>query len=192
MIKYVDFDLLTIIIFFTIYVPIFCILRWKMKKSNSYLIISTILYIYLCGVLSYTQFPILISNNIDYDVMKNVNYIPILTLSASDIKTSLLNVVLTIPFGFLVSILKKQSAKTIAGYGVLFGIIVEGIQFIVGRFIGFNMRVIDINDIIFNFIGVYIGFISYRICRNIFVKIMKVYSIESNEFFECCLFNKDK
>lgn len=66
MIKVIDFDLLAVILLFLIYIPIFIILCRKMKKSKSYLILVSVLYVYIGGVLNYTQFPIIVGAKIEY------------------------------------------------------------------------------------------------------------------------------
>lgn len=190
MITVIDFDLLTVILLFLIYIPIFVVLRCKMKKSKPYLIVVSVFYVYICEVINYTQFPIIISDEMEYNILKNLNYVPFLHLSSSDISTSILNVILSIPFGFFVTILKRQTIRKTALFGVSFGAIIEGFQFLVATFIGNNLRVIDINDIIFNFIGVYIGFIIYHLFRLSFIKIIKAFSIEPNELLTFCFIDK--
>lgn len=159
----IDFDIFTMGLLMLIYVPIFCILKWKMKKSRSYLIAASIFYVYLCGVLKYTQFPIMVGYSMDYDIFKDANYVPLINLTVQDLKTSILNVILGVPFGFFLTLFCRRSVVKTAGYGVLFGVVIETVQVLIAMFIGTNMRVLDINDVIFNALGVVIGFALYQL-----------------------------
>jgi hypothetical protein len=98
------FDLLTVLLFGLIWIGIVTFLRLKKKKSLAYFIFFTIFYIYIVKVLDYTLFqfqslvllkyfmPDLILNG--QTVGKNMNLIPLVTLTPQDLKTSLLNILL--------------------------------------------------------------------------------------------------
>lgn len=186
----VDFDILTFGICFLLYIPIFLLLKFKCKKNKYYMAISFIMFVYLCEVLNYTQFPVLLHFDQVYDLSKNINYIPIYGLSVDDMQTVLLNIVLTIPFGFFVTILYKKTLHITWIIGLIFGIVLEGLQFLVSKFIGANFRVIDINDVIFNCIGVILGWCCYTIFRRIYLKMVDVLHIEKNAFFDFCFDRK--
>ncbi|WP_081943452.1 VanZ family protein [Caloranaerobacter azorensis] len=53
---------------------------------------------------------------------------------------------------------------------ISFGTIIESLQLIISLFLKYTYRVIDINDIIFNFIGVIIGFYIFKIFSVLFIK----------------------
>src|SRR4051812_18527858 len=98
----------TLILVGLIWFGIAAFLRVKKKKSFVYLLFWTIFYIYLYQVLDYTllqfqsllllkQFvPNLRLNGITAG--KSINLIPLITLTQEDLKTSLLNVLLMMPF----------------------------------------------------------------------------------------------
>lgn len=182
----VDFDILTFGICFLLYVPVFLFLKFKCKKNKYYMGISFIMFIYLCEVLNYTQFPILIHCDQVYDVSKNINYIPIYGLSVDDMETVLLNIILTIPFGFFLTIMYKQALHITIIIGLSLGIVLEGLQFLVSKGIGVNFRVIDINDVIFNCIGVILGWFFYVMLRKVYLKNVNGLHIKKSSFLHFC------
>jgi glycopeptide antibiotics resistance protein len=174
------FDILTVLLFSLIWIGIVTFLLLKKKKSLVYLIFFTIFYVYLFKVLDYTliQFqsllllkyfaPDLILNG--QTTGKSLNLIPLITLTPQDLKTSLLNILLLIPFGFGLPFITNFRMKKIVVIGALFGIVIEFLQLITGFMAKITFRIADINDVIFNTVGVVVGYILFvgfvRICRH--------------------------
>jgi len=175
------FDLLTVLLFGLIWIGILTFLRLKKKKSLAYLIFFTIFYVYIAKVLDYTLFqfqslvllkyfmPDLILNG--QTVGKSMNLIPLVTLTSQDLKTSLLNILLLIPFGFGLPFITNFRMKKIVVIGALFSIVIEFLQLITGFMAKITFRIADINDVIFNTVGVAIGYVLFvgfvRIYRHI-------------------------
>lgn len=175
------FDALTVFLFVLIWIGIITFLRLKKKKSLIYLIFFTIFYVYLFKVLDYTLFqfqsllllkhfmPNLILNGLAAG--KNLNLIPFITLIPQDLKTSLLNILLLIPFGFGLPFITDFHMKKVVVVGALFSIAIEFLQLITGLMAKITFRVADINDVIFNTVGVAVGYILFvgfvRIYRHI-------------------------
>jgi glycopeptide antibiotics resistance protein len=171
--------LLTVVLFGLIWIGIVTFLR--LKKSLAYLIFFTIFYVYIVKVLDYTLFqfqslvllkhfmPDLILNG--QAVGKVMNLIPLITLTPQDLKTSLLNILLLIPFGFGLPFITNFRMKKIVVTGALFSILIEFLQLITGFMAKITFRIADINDVIFNTVGVAIGYILFvgfvRIYRHI-------------------------
>jgi glycopeptide antibiotics resistance protein len=101
-------------------------------------------------------------------VGKDVNLIPFITLTPQDLKTSLLNILLLIPFGFGLPFITKFRMKKIVVIGALFSIALELLQLITGFMAKITLRIADINDVIFNTAGVAIGYI-------LFVRFVRIY-----------------
>jgi glycopeptide antibiotics resistance protein len=143
----------------------------RLKKSRAYLIFFTIFYAYIVKVLDYTLFqfqslvllkhfmPDLILNG--QPVGKEMNLIPLITLTPQDLKTSLLNILLLIPFGFGLPFITNYRMKKIVVIGALFSIVIEFMQLITGFMAKITFRIADINDVIFNTVGVAIGYILF-------------------------------
>ena len=174
----------TILLFGSIWFGIVAFLRAKKKKSFVYLLFFTIFYIYLYKVLDYTLFQfqsLLLLKHFLPDLMLNgvtagesINLIPLITLTIEDLRTSLLNILLMMPFGFGLPFITNFCVKRIVVIGALFSIAIELLQLITGLTAKMTFRIADINDVIFNTVGVAIGYVLFigfvrlyrRISRN--------------------------
>ena len=161
----------TILLGGLIWFGIVAFLRVKQKKSTVYLLFFTVFYVYLYKVLDYTLFqfqslillrhfiPDLILNGVATG--KSFNLIPLITLTGEDLKTSLLNVLLMMPFGFGLPFITNVSVKGIVISGALLSIALELLQLLTGLMGGVTFRIADINDVIFNTVGVAIGYVLF-------------------------------
>ncbi|MBV1821263.1 VanZ family protein [Anaerosalibacter bizertensis] len=188
----IDFDIITILISTIILFIFIYIIKTKTEKNNMYILFFSIFYIYMIFVLKYTIFPIPVDNeylNIirqDSRFLNNINLIPFNfglmdTLSYEQI---LLNILLTIPFGFGISFITKITKKKIIFLGISIGLIIEGLQLLIGLIVNYAYRYVDINDIIMNFIGTIIGYLLFILFSNIFTKIINNKDIELNNFLK--------
>jgi glycopeptide antibiotics resistance protein len=165
------FNLLTVLLFGLIWIGIVTFLRLKKRIGLAYLIFFTIFYVYMVKVLDYTLFqfqsllllkyfmPNLILNG--QTVEKSINLIPLITLTPQDLETSLLNILLLIPFGFGLPFITNFRMKKIVIIGALFSVVIEFLQLITGFIAKITFRIADINDVIFNTVGVIIGYILF-------------------------------
>ena len=163
------------------------------KKTLIYLLFFTIFYVYIVEVLGYTLFQfqsLILKKHFIPDLMlkgqtagKSINLIPLITLTSADLKTSLLNVLLMMPFGFGLPFLTNFRMNKIVIIGALFSVTIEFLQLVSGLLAGITFRIADINDVIFNTAGVAIGYILFigflHICRRIF----RNWKISSNPIF---------
>jgi len=160
-------------------------LKLKLKKSLTYIFFFSIFYIYLCKVLDYTQFPIILNEETKRETGQNVwrdaNLIPFHPQHFA-VKTSLLNVLLTIPFGFGLPFIAKVNWKRISTLGVLLGVSLEMFQLVIALFVGFTFRYVDINDVIFNFCGVIFGYGTLKAFMIVFRFLVHKMGIRLNPF----------
>jgi glycopeptide antibiotics resistance protein len=173
----------SIILFFgLIWLSLVVYLRLNKKKSLIYLLFFTIFYIYIVKVLDYTLFqfqslillkhfvPTLMLNGAPFN--EGLNLIPLITLDGADMKTSLLNILLFIPFGFGLPFITTFRFKNVVIYGLVFSLIIELLQFLTGLIANMTFRIADINDLIFNTIGTAIGYALFlmfiRVYREVF------------------------
>lgn len=185
-------DLLTVFLFGLIWFGTLTLLRLKKKKGFVYLVFFTIFYIYIVKVLDYTIFqfqsllllkyfmPNLILNG--QAAEKSINLIPLITLTPLDLKTSLLNILLLIPFGFGLPFITNFRLKKIVFMGALFSISIELLQLITGLAAKTTFRIADINDVIFNTIGAAIGYIFFLGFMSIYRHISHKRKIPANPF----------
>jgi glycopeptide antibiotics resistance protein len=165
-------------------------LRLKRKKSFVYLGYFGIFYIYLIVVLDYTLFQYQSLFIIKYFVQglmlngfeagQSMNLIPLITLTAEDIKTSLLNILLFIPFGFGLPFITNLRIKKVIVAGALVSIAIELLQLVTGLMAHMSFRVVDINDVIFNTIGVVIGYILFVGFVGIYRRISRNWKVSGN------------
>jgi glycopeptide antibiotics resistance protein len=142
------------------------IMRKKDKKSNT---VTTPLHMAGACIFCFALIPILSVTNIPdftrFQWSADINLIPFLHV-ATDWLQYAMNVVLFIPFGFLLPMLWADFAKkrqTVV-CGFLFSMAVEFVQLFTGR-------VTDINDLLMNTIGTILGFYLFALVKRIFPKV---------------------
>jgi glycopeptide antibiotics resistance protein len=154
------------------------IMRKKFKHSGIYLSFFGLFIVYLLMVAKYTLFPITfgIPEFIDRElVLNSVNLIPFNQLMIENV---ILNVILTLPFGFLLPLVKKvKKNQVVLLWSILLPLIIETTQLLIGLATGILERRVDVTDVICNFIGVLVGFSIYRI----FTSILKNFVSDNNE-----------
>jgi glycopeptide antibiotics resistance protein len=111
---------------------------------------------------------------------ESVNLIPLVTLIPQDLKTSLLNILLLVPFGFGLPFITNLRMEKIVVIGALFCIVIEFLQLITGFMAKITFRIADINDVIFNTVGVTIGYILFVGFLRIYHHISQNWEISAN------------
>lgn len=144
-----------------------------LKRSIKRIIITGIFIIYLIGVAIVTLFPIVYDDLVEYtDIITWYNFIPFKTISAAfkngitatAITQIIGNIAMSVPFGVIVLILFRipQLWKKLL-IALSFTASIELMQMFIGISIGNMYRNIDIDDIILNLVGVFIGYGIYAI-----------------------------
>ncbi|MGE5680338.1 MAG: VanZ family protein [Bacillota bacterium] len=164
-------NIVTVLLLVLIWLGLAAFFMLKKKKDLVYVLFFTIFYIYLYKVFDYTLFQfqsLLLLKHFMPDLMvnglsagKSVNLIPLAILTPGDVKTSLLNVLLMIPFGFGLPFITDFRMKRVVVSGALFSIIIEFLQLITGLLANTTFRIADINDLIFNTSGAAIGYLLF-------------------------------
>lgn len=181
----IDFDSSTVILFGLIYVPIAVYLVKRRKIGGIGLLFSTVFYAYLVGIASKTMFPIFLDESmrlsIGNNVWERVNLIPLVGLTTDEIKFSVLNVLLFIPLGYLLPfVLSDNRLRRVMIIGFVFSSIIEFIQLIIGLSIGFSVRYVDVNDVIFNTLGCLMGYVVFVICGFVLSRLINRGILSSN------------
>ncbi len=162
----IDFIIL-IILYFSIFYK-----KWKLKGKDI-LFVNTTMYIYLSFVLYFTLMPIITSIpfifNHPYQTMNLIPFIDVINGRGDFIRQVGLNVLMTIPYGFLFPLLKKDNSKLLKVILSTFilSLIIELLQPLINGF-----RSSDITDIITNILGGLIGYIIYLIFKPLITKIL--------------------
>ena len=164
-------ELFDFIVLFFIYIFVFY-RKWKVQGKDV-LFINTIMYIYLSFILYLTLMPILVSLpfifNHPYEFMNLVPFVDVSSGRGDFIRQVVLNIVMTIPFGFLLPLVreKKINLLKVIFYTFLLSLGIEILQpFING------VRSSDITDIITNVAGGIIGYILYLLFKPVVTKIL--------------------
>lgn len=181
----IDFEGPIFILAVLILIGLVIFLKVKRKKAYLYLIFFSVFYIYICKVLDYTQFPIIFDDymrsEIGQNVWRDANWLPF-NPNTFAIKTSLLNVLLTVPFGFGIPFIVKVNLKKIVLSGFLFSLLLEGMQLLTALAIGFTFRYIDVNDLIFNTMGAVLGYGLFKLFMTVFKKLINKFEVSMNPF----------
>lgn len=112
--------------------------------------------------------------------MQSLNLIPLLTLTDKDVKTSFLNVLLMLPFGFGLPFITNFNMKRVVVVGALFSLFIELMQFLTGLLEHMTFRVADVNDVIFNVVGVMVGYVSFIWFMHLFRRLFPVGAKSAN------------
>ena len=157
-------EIIDFIVLIVLYILIFY-KKWK-AQGKDVLLVNTTMYIYLSFVLYFTLMPIITSLpfifNHPYIPMNLVPFIDV-TLGRGDFVREIgLNVIMTIPFGFLLPLIKKEDIKLlkVVLYTFLLSLSIEILQPLINGF-----RSSDITDLITNVLGGIIGYIMYLIFK---------------------------
>lgn len=177
-------DLLDFAVLAAIYF-IFFHKRWR-AKGNDVLLVNTTMYIYLSFVLYFTLMPIIFALPFILDhpyVPMNMTPFIDVTYNHGDFtRQIILNIIMTIPFGFLLPLTDRKNPDRTGGTshgfrGIILGLIrtlfftfllsfaIETLQPLLHVF-----RSSDITDLITNLIGGLIGYLLYLIFKPLTLK----------------------
>ncbi|MDW7755830.1 MAG: VanZ family protein [Brevefilum sp.] len=93
------------------------------------------------------------------------------------------NILLTVPFGFGIIFIMPAMSKNIRWMAFVVGLVIETIQLLITIGLGVSYRSTDINDVILNALGVFIGYGLFRMFAWIFLKIKHRYGINPKGLF---------
>jgi glycopeptide antibiotics resistance protein len=173
-----------------IWIGMLVFFRLRKKKNLVYLLFLTIFYVYFVKALDYTLFQyqsLIVLKHFAPNLMlrgqeagESLNLIPLITLRQEDVRTSLLNILLTIPFGFGLPFITNLRFKKVVAAGILFSVGIELLQLITGLVASITFRIADINDVIFNTVGVATGYILFVTFVRIYRRIFRDWKIVKN------------
>lgn len=139
--------------------------KWK-RDGKAALLVNTLMYVYLSFVLYFTLMPVIPSlpyiMNHTYRMMNMTPFVDVLSGRGDFIRQVLLNVIMTVPFGFLFPMTRKPAAgfgKTVF-FCFLMSLSIELLQPLIDGF-----RSADITDVITNVTGGIVGYVLYIALR---------------------------
>lgn len=147
--------------------------KWKIKGKDI-LLVNSLLYLYLSFVLYFTLMPVITSIpfvlNHPYTPMNLVPFIDVLMGRGDFLRQVVLNIIMTMPFGFLFPLTQRKNArffKTVF-FCFLMSLGIELLQPLINGF-----RSSDITDLITNVIGGILGYGFYMIFKPVTAWILK-------------------
>lgn len=141
--------------------------KWKIKGKDI-LLVNTLMYIYLSFVLYFTLMPIITSIpfvlNHPYTPMNLVPFIDVSLGRGDFLRQIVLNIIMTMPFGFLFPLTQKRTAKfsRTVFFCFLMSLGIEILQPLIN-----GSRSSDVTDLITNVIGGILGYGLYVVFRPI-------------------------
>lgn len=160
----------------------------KQNRSFWYLLFFSVFWIYLLYVASVIVFPIAPLSEEYYEIFKpRVNLIP-LHFGTCDMpwlcsRDIVGNVLLTMPFGFGVSFIALLRSKDFVWLPLLVGVTLETAQLIISYLFRSPFRAVDINDVLLNAIGVWLGYSVFRVFGWLYVYITQKFKINNKYMF---------
>jgi len=175
---------------FTLVIILFVLFR--KGKTQSYLICFSLFWVYLMYVARVTLFPIPLTGGYadslrEYSkIWSKVNLIPFYfgtyRNSAYFIIGIIGNIFLTVPFGFGLKFISQKKNRNAFWVAVVVGLGIELIQLMISFLLGYQYRVLDVNDAILNFLGVLLGYWLFRIFAWVYLKLMNRIDLEKRGF----------
>jgi len=108
--------------------------------------------------------------------MSRVNFIPG-DLGAYgiffDSRQLILNVLLAVPFGFGVNFVLQPGRIGIGWLTLAFGVAIECLQLAISLTLGYAYRVIDVNDVLLNALGVLIGYVLFCVFAKVYLTVIR-------------------
>lgn len=173
MVIFIDFAALAAIYFLVFYK------KWK-QKGKEVLFLNTVMYIYLSFVLYFTLMPIITSLpfifNHPYVPMNLEPFIDVVHSRGDFARQIILNIIMTIPFGFLLPLTQKVNLLKVILYTFLLSLGIELTQPLLS-----NLRLSDITDLITNVSGGVLGYILFLISRPITTRLTSTLKSQPEE-----------
>lgn len=141
---------------------LFPIFLWRQRnRSRAAIWWRAILYVYLAGVISRTLLPIVL--RLDWSLTYPENHIVLELFQYFVLRDALLNIVLTLPMGFLYPWVRRHSWPRTFLLAIGMPLFIESLQFVALYLTPEYTRVVDVSDVLFNFLGVIGGYGVYRL-----------------------------
>ena len=156
---------------FLIGVGLLCVLLpviWWRKRKLSYLLFFSLFWVYILVLVQALIFPFVINTaGSAASFFPSINLIPFyfggcFNMPAQCIAGIVDNILLTIPFGFGINFLARVRLRNIFWLALGVGLGCEISQLCISMLFKSGFRAIDINDVILNAAGVWMGYALFR------------------------------
>ena len=156
---------------FLIGVGLLCVLLpviWWRKRKLSYLLFFSLFWVYILVLVQAVIIPFVINTAVSpASFFPSINLIPFyfggcFNMPAQCIAGIVDNILLTIPFGFGINFLARVRLRNIFWLALGVGLGCEISQLCISMLFKSGFRAIDINDVILNAAGVWMGYALFR------------------------------
>ena len=160
---------------------------WIQGRSLFHLFFCAVFGIYFIGVASVVIFPIHIpENDLPFHYKLQLNLSPF-NFGSCDflflcLRNIYLNILLTMPFGFGISFIIKFKSWIVFLLAIAVGLIFEITQLLISLAVRSSFRVVDVNDVILNAIGVLLGYSLFKIFRWLFLLVIEKLRVDRTRF----------
>lgn len=165
----IGLEVIDFIVLIVLYVTVF-FNKWRIKGKTK-LLVNTLMYIYISLVLYVTLMPIIVSLpfifNHPYTPMNIIPFDDYFSGRGDTVRQILLNIIMMMPFGFLLPVVKKQNLLSCLLWTFLFSLGIELIQPLINGF-----RSADITDLITNTIGALLGYLLFLVFKPLINRII--------------------
>ena len=172
--QYFLFKVIDILIFGLIYLKLSK--KWQALGKDK-LIINSLMYFYLVAVLYVTLMPIATSLPFifshSYKPMNLEPFIDYINDYGDTVRQIVLNIIMMIPFGFLLPLIKKRNLFEVVTITFLVSLGIELLQPLLSIY-----RFADITDLITNTFGGLIGYLLYLIFKKVINKYLVIIKSE--------------
>jgi glycopeptide antibiotics resistance protein len=160
------------------------------RRGGYFLFFLSLFWVYILELVSVTIFPIPlgpdVGNKFD-NVWKLIafmlrgnalNLVPLYFGNCWDLPRACAtgiyeNILMTVPFGFGINFLVRLKNRDFLWLALLVGLIIESVQFMLDIGLGGAFRSVDINDVLFNGLGVWLGYGLFRSFAGLYLAISK-------------------
>lgn len=163
----IDFSVLAVLYFFVLF------RKWS-RRGKDVLLVNTLMYTYVACVLYFTLMPIITSIpfflNHPYVPMNLIPFIDVFEGRGDFSRQVILNVIMTVPFGFLFPLTQEGNGKFLRTlfYVFLMSFAIEILQPLIN-----DLRSSDITDLITNTIGGIIGYALFLLFKPVTFRILE-------------------
>lgn len=164
----IDFILLFLIYYLVFYE------KWSKSRKDRF-VINSLMYLYITLVLAVTLMPFMIiipgRNTLFLQTVNLIPFVDIIKNHGGATREIILNIIMMMPFGFLLPIIKPRKIFSTVFWSFMFSLCIESMQLMYVWSGAAVTRAFDVTDLITNTLGGLLGYLLYLIFKPLIGKI---------------------
>jgi glycopeptide antibiotics resistance protein len=150
---------------------------WRRTRRPAWVAVCAAFGVYLLFAIDIVFFPIRAGTPYFEGFGWSVNLIP-LNFDFSELPNVVLmqilqNVLLTVPLGFGIRLMVPVSPRRAVWLALAVGFSTEALQLMIGLLLGYPYRIIDVNDLLLNALGVLVGYAGFRAAARLYATLRR-------------------